>query len=84
MSPTTIFSLARGADAAVPAGSGVGGCTRGSGGGVYPGCRLGGSRGGLYRYPARTIPGAHIEHNLASGPYLRPNEGEFSTFNEVS
>ena len=45
---------------------------------------LGGYWGGLYRYPYPAIPGPHIEHILASGAYLRPNEGNSQVFNEVS
>ena len=41
-------------------------------------------REGLYRYPPSPVPGSHIELILATGPYLRPNEGNSTWFNEVS
>ena len=71
LSPTTTFSLAAlpvvGAWTSVAAAAG-GGCTRGIG-------RLGGREGYYTGYPPSTVPGSHIHLNLASGPYLRPNEG---------
>ena len=52
---------------------------------VYPGYGDDGWAGGvLYRYPPTAIPGSHIELNLASEPYPRPNEGNSHVFDEVS
>ena len=45
---------------------------------------LGGYLGGLYRVPTQYPPGTIFSPKLASGPYLRPNEGEYTIFNEVS
>ena len=57
-------------------------------GGVYPGC---GSWGGPGGYTGRAIPVPHQDHPrtifslfLRLGPYPRPNEANFSIFNEVS
>ena len=77
MSPTTIFTQRHRLRAVRLVHRGLGqGCTRGMGYG-----RVG---GGLYRYPTRTPPGPIFSLYLAQRPYLRPNEGLFSTFDEVS
>ena len=44
----------------------------------------GGVGGVLYRVPTQPSPGSHITVILASGPYLRPNEGELQVIDEVS
>ena len=44
----------------------------------------GGYREGLYRVTHQTVPGPIFSHILGSEPYPRPNEGNFSIFNEVS
>ena len=49
-----------------------------------PGWGLGGSVGGLYRYPGPASPRAIFSTILASGPYPRPNEGNSRVFHEVS
>ena len=55
------------------------------GGGVYPGWGTGGwYLGGLYRVLPGTHPGPIFSLNLASGPYPRPYEGQFSGNDEVS
>ena len=77
MSPTALLLLGHAAlqyahDGGVP----VGGCTRGMG---YEG-----SVGGLYRVLPSTHPVPRFNHNLASGPYLRPNEGQIQVNDEVS
>ena len=77
MSPTAIFTPGDCTDV----GPGVQpvswqGCTRG----VAAGWVL----GGLYRVLPSQLPGTHIEHNLASGPYPRPNEAYFQVSDEVS
>ena len=52
---------------------------------VYPGY---GDEGGRWEgytgYYPPTVPGSHIEHNLAIRPYPRPYEGNLRLFNEVS
>ena len=40
--------------------------------------------GGLYRVLPSQLPGPTFSHILASEPYLRPNEGLFGQFYEVS
>ena len=45
---------------------------------------MGGCREGYTGVLPSQLPGSHIDHNLASGPYLRPNEGIFHAFDEVS
>ena len=45
--------------------------------------RVGGV-GGLYRYPPVPSQDPDIELILASGPYLRPNEGKIKVIYEVS
>ena len=45
---------------------------------------LGGCRGGLYRYPASTVPGPIFSNILGLRPYPRPNEGLFLRIDEVS
>ena len=52
------------------------GCTRGMGPGGYG--------GGLYRYPARTLPIPVFSHIPGPSPYPRPNEGELLVIDEVS
>ena len=39
-------------------------------------------RGYTGTHPA-TVPGSHIQVNSASGPYLRPNEGNYGPFHEI-
>ena len=48
---------------------------------MYPGYGTGGVLGGCYTgvLPS-TLPGTHIQPYLASGPYLRPNEGISEVF----
>ena len=41
-------------------------------------------REGYYPVPSQTLPGPIFSLLLASEPYLRPNEGLFSIFYEVS
>ena len=53
-------------------------------GGVYRGGYWEGVLGGLYRYPTRLLPGPIFHHILASGPYLRPYEGNLRLIYEVS
>ena len=52
--------------------------------GVYPGWDTGVGREGLYRVLPMDHPRTHIDLNLASEPYLRPNEGYFQLNDEVS
>ena len=56
-----------------------------AGGVGVPGVReLGGYREGLYRVPTRPVSGPIFSHILRLRAYLRPNEGNFMTFDEVS